>query len=506
MKNLIHYAAEEGNVSALEYLFQTAKLLESTGIFKEALNQQSCNGWTPLMLAVGQGHEQAAALLLEQGADADLISKKGFTALDVAALAGYHSVARLLLRNGAKVHDAKAFQEVYMYLGERPTLEEDISSFSLSVGVGDFDWTPMMRLSSQNNVPALKILLQTTENTEATASDARTAFMIALTHESFEAAQLLRDCGTNVDMRNGEGKTALMLAARSGQEPVIQHLLLLGANINFQAEDGWTAVTECAAGGRPGILSILIKHGASLEMTCVHEWTLLMHACYHNNEECVKILLEAGAKIRYSSPRGDSPLLLAAAAGYSSIVRLLLKRGALPEVPRVTPKGEWEEGVFSDQYSRRMPRRHTAMSIERRKKINGQCWTPLMVACQNGHLDVVKELILAGAGSETLSPYGRNVFEIAEENGHNSIISILDKGYDTSQSVWRRTWAEEIEHQERAKLGRPQSTYMPSKSTYKPLKGTRRNLKGTRDSLVSARKYSSSSEATSERWWKWTDP
>lgn len=53
-------------------------------------------GFTPLMLAAANGHEEMCAMILSYGADAFIKSGLGRTARDMAAANGHDAVAKLL--------------------------------------------------------------------------------------------------------------------------------------------------------------------------------------------------------------------------------------------------------------------------------------------------------------------------------------------------------------------------------------------------------------------------
>ena len=55
--------------------------------------------------------------------------------------------------------------------------------------------------------------------------------------------------------------------------------------------------------------------------------------------------------------------------------------------------------------------------------------TGLITACQNGHEQVVRDLLEAGADQKKEIPgySGRNAFKLAEFNGHTAVCDLLRK-------------------------------------------------------------------------------
>ena len=61
--------------------------------------------------------------------------------------------------------------------------------------------------------------------------------------------------------------------------------------------------------------------------------------------------------------------------------------------------------------------------IERVYKVG---WTPLMVACQIGKLEIVEMLLYAGANTEPRSPMFKTAPEVARENGRSEVAEFLE--------------------------------------------------------------------------------
>ena len=120
------------------------------------------NGWTPLMIAVAEGHSSTASILLEAGASVNLANDKGRTALMFAALYGNREITAALLKSGA----------------------------------------------DPNLVP--------------TDNEGRTALMAAATKGNIAIVKMLLDKGADPNLRNKEGKTALAYASGEVAEALRQ--------------------------------------------------------------------------------------------------------------------------------------------------------------------------------------------------------------------------------------------------------------------------------------------
>lgn len=118
------------------------------------------------------------------------------------------------------------------------------------------------------------------------------------------------------------------------------------------------------------------KSGASLE--------LATHRRYH---KIIELLVDAGVDVNYRDQQDETALHIAARFGYSECAEILLK------APGVNP--EIAEKTFG--------------------------WTPLFIACVDGHLPVVELLIAAGADPSKSDASGWTPQEHAALRGHIDI-------------------------------------------------------------------------------------
>ncbi|XP_013420922.1 uncharacterized protein LOC106181164 isoform X2 [Lingula anatina] len=112
----------------------------------------------------------------------------------------------------------------------------------------------------------LKILLRQSDiQSEINARDyeGHTPVHVAVTHNNFEAVELLLAHGADVDAMDGKsGKTALFHAAENNQYQMVKKLLDLGCSVNLQNYSGTTALQATSGRGHMDVVMLLIRYGA----------------------------------------------------------------------------------------------------------------------------------------------------------------------------------------------------------------------------------------------------
>ena len=152
-------------------------------------------------------------------------------------------------------------------------------------------------------------------------------------------------------------------AAQSGDIESVRELLRTGADVNAAQGDGMTALHWAAQSGSAELASLLLYGGANVEPTTrLGGHTPLHMASHRGATDVVRVLLDAGSDPDRLTTTGVAPLHLAAESGVRATVEALLLHGAEVDV--------------RDGHSDR---------------------TPLMFATAYGRIDVMRELLEAGA-------------------------------------------------------------------------------------------------------------
>jgi ankyrin repeat protein len=233
-------------------------------------------GTTALVEAIINVHYDLAAMLLEKGADPNIVDGSGmgalYAAVDMNSLQWVQGrpapiltdrldgvdLVRLLLQKGANPNAR---------LKSRPLKRHHDAGSTLNFGEGT---TALIRAARTNDVAVMKALLDGGANPFLTLPDRTTPLMIAAgsgyggvrgdgirivvpTPEgAVEACALLLDRGVDVDAFNNAGNTALHAAVTRG-DPVVAFLASRGATLTLKNKAGLTPLDLAkGAGGRGG--------------------------------------------------------------------------------------------------------------------------------------------------------------------------------------------------------------------------------------------------------------
>ncbi|KAJ6211831.1 ankyrin repeat-containing domain protein [Bipolaris maydis] len=226
-------------------------------------------------LAAMRGHDTILKLLLDHGADVDLLNSDGRTALHFAVAYGSVPATMVLLEAQTNVN----IQD-------------------------NWGWTPLHEAAAYKN-------------------------------GNLEIFQQLINYGSAIYLRSHLGRTILHDAVLAGNIHLFRMLVKTQADVNVGDYLGQTPLHEAAAIDDPNILKHLLSLGASVEKATKHGVTPLMVACWHlpHFQEKLEILLAAEADLHAIDCEDQSVLMWAMHAGpQPDILRFLLDQGADPQL------------------------------------------------------------------------------------------------------------------------------------------------------------------------------
>ena len=181
--------------------------------------------------------------------------------------------------------------------------------------------------------------------------------------------------------------TAMIGAALNGHTDTVQFLVDHGAAFDVQDSKQRTALFHAVEQGHMPVVDVLLKAGADANLSPPSE-TCLYRAAGRGNVRMVTALLEHGADV---NPEGALPLSAAAMNGYSNIIELLLKADA-----KINAADDTND-------------RNTALHL----------------AAEDGHLFVVRMLLLYRADPKLLNRFKQTALELAINSGHDAAVGEL---------------------------------------------------------------------------------
>ena len=175
--------------------------------------------------------------------------------------------------------------------------------------------TPLHWATHWDQVNLAKQLLEAGANVNVSNELGVAPISIACRNGSNEMVSLLLTNGADSQTREPSGETSLMSCSRTGSTSAVLKLLDAGANPNEKdLESGQTALMWAASAKKIDVASALIDAGANVNTQSLGEFTPLMFAARSGALEIAFLLLEAGASVNAATSAGLSPLLLAAAS------------------------------------------------------------------------------------------------------------------------------------------------------------------------------------------------
>ncbi|KAH6975725.1 ankyrin repeat-containing domain protein, partial [Ilyonectria destructans] len=412
---LLQAAIKGGSVSAVQMLLNAGAEVELIS-----------KGETAICTAIRNDNCDILHLLLLHGADPNPPGVR-ITPLAIAAIRGNVDMIRSLLTAGAEV--------------DRLSCRPEISNIEPNVMATPLFWTffvcsdgPENRLSSNQ----CKILKDTTSlllsfdadpNLGSEGSSAEISpWSVICSVQNPSLAEMLLEYGANPNIPDCSGLYPIQAAAMYGRNEIAQLLVDAHADVNAPADGQyfctaleWAVHIEFhlwSSGKEEELVRILLNAGARIE----DKGALLLEAICANLFNFALELLEDGIDANASSPA----LMEAARVGNMELVRLLLNCGAdinaqLDELGVMSPlKFSIRNGDFN----------MAKLLLEKGADINAptpsdEDITALELAALRGSLDIVHLLLEKDKEVDMLESRCREAARCADQEGHYILARIL---------------------------------------------------------------------------------
>lgn len=228
--------------------------------------------------------------------------------------------------------------------------------------------------------------------------------------------KLLSKTGTDLNAQNSSSLTPLMYASLNGKINVVEELIRSNVEINAKTRSGRTALMFASRNGYKDIANILIKNGANVNITDSYDFSAIVFASSYGHSDIFELLLNSGSSLENKT--GIKSLVYSALNGHTDIVKRLIEvnidvnltiencdtillsetlDNGSADVAFYKPN--IEKGITLVAYNERYYWGKSSILIidKINESYNFYDVTALMCAAYNNHLEIVNELVNAGA-------------------------------------------------------------------------------------------------------------
>ncbi|TXJ60318.1 ankyrin repeat domain-containing protein [Brachyspira aalborgi] len=305
----------------------SAKITEMLiGKADKKLINDSLEGKTPLIIAVGNSYIDTAKILIENGANINAVDIEGWSALSYAVNNGDIEIAKLLLENKAKIKD-----ELLLAI-KSPIVESSINIMKLLIDnkaninyTDENGFTPLNITIESGDMELTKFLITNGANVNSLMQDGVSLIGYAIAQNNMDLLQILIENGANVNYTNGDSwaDTPLKTASRLGLDNVVRILLTRNADINAVDMNGNTALHTAALNSQLSIVKLLLEKNPNLDIQNKVGNTALHLAVISGNIDIVGELVLKGANTRIRNNDGKYPRDIARANNSAAIFEVL---------------------------------------------------------------------------------------------------------------------------------------------------------------------------------------
>uniref|UniRef100_A0A3Q2WGP3 Ankyrin 1 n=1 Tax=Haplochromis burtoni TaxID=8153 RepID=A0A3Q2WGP3_HAPBU len=381
---------------------------------------------TPLHCAARNGHVRIIEILLDHGAPINAKTKNGLSPIHMAAQGDHMDCVKQLLQYNAEIDDITLDHLTPLHVAAhcghhrmaKVLLDKGAKPNSRALN----GFTPLHIACKKNHMRVMDLLLKHSASLEAVTESGLTPLHVASFMGHLNIVKILLQKGASPSASNVKVETPLHMASRAGHYEVAEFLLQNGAPVDAKAKDDQTPLHCAARMGHKELVKLLLEQKANPNSTTTAGHTPLHIAAREGHVQTVRILLDMEAQQTKMTKKGFTPLHVASKYGKVDVAELLLERGANPNAAGkngLTPLHVAVHHNNLDVVNLLVSKGGSPHSAAR----NG--YTALHIASKQNQVEVANSLLQYGASANAESLQGVTPLHLASQEGRPDMVSLL---------------------------------------------------------------------------------
>ena len=375
-----------------------------------------------LLLAVQNGHVEAATLLINNREGLYYSDESRATALHWAARMGMASTCQQLLDKGASL-SAKD--------------QDDQTALDWAMKGSDEATINILLKGGKN------FTRQETANLQSLHFSARTG--------DIDVIKEFHRQGSSLEARDSKGQTVLFHAVKGKRHEIVKWLLKDGrANVQAVDKEGLTPLHVAAQVCDMKSAEILLDHKAEVNALSSRNLTPLHLVLHPEGVRLLIFLHEKGAEMEASDKSGDRITHKIASKGDAAAVlfKIASDRGA--DLDSIGAQGNHPSHLAAESGSCDILRILYGKDIDLSKPRNKLGFTPLMMAARSRKVAAMRFLLDNGSSYNVVDAEGRSLMELTIGWGNAAVMSVLQAygadysnvtlAGDTVHPVWKAVY------------------------------------------------------------------
>lgn len=291
-------------------------------------------GDTALQLASKANKLEIVNLLLSKKANPNLANVNGLTPLIAAAMEGHKDVVSALVKSGVEINAVLKKNKIGAFGAALDKSHTDVALYLLECGAepnyGDGNTLPLAAIE-WGSLELLKAI--DVKGGVVVPSDMKgRAAIVAARNRDWRVLDFVFEHGADLDDDEDIGKlkyTPLILATLGHHPELVEHYLVRGDDPSERDVDQETALSLAIEKEYQDIVDILRRHKAEVkEYLGLSDAQSMLKAAEDGALGTILDLRDAGNSLNVEDEYGNTPVILATKAGHIGVVRTLFHLGA----------------------------------------------------------------------------------------------------------------------------------------------------------------------------------